>query len=177
MINEAIELCKLAHKTQVRKYTNEPYWLHCREVAFLVEAVGGTEEMICAAWLHDTVEDTPITLADIEVEFGEKVASLVEMLTDVSKPEDGNREVRKAIDRAHSMKASPEGKAVKLADLISNSTSIARYDKDFAVVYMREKELLLPHLYWSNDVCDHATLFTMAERILKRYRENHGTRI
>jgi len=60
-----------------------------------------------AAWLHDTVEDTPCTLDDVRNMCGEEVAVLVEMLTDTSKPEDGNRAARKAIDREHTAKASP----------------------------------------------------------------------
>lgn len=58
--------------------------------------------MICAALLNDVVEDTPVRLPKIVMRFGRAVAVLVEALTDVSKPEDGNREIRKAMDRAHS---------------------------------------------------------------------------
>jgi (p)ppGpp synthase/HD superfamily hydrolase len=57
--------------------------------------------MIAAAWLHDVVEDTPVTLEDLHSEFGEGIAELVEALTDISRPEDGNRRKRKAIDREH----------------------------------------------------------------------------
>ncbi len=61
----------------------------------LVRSVPHTEEMLAAAWLHDTVEDTPTTLGDIESHFGPKVAELVRMLTNVSRAEDGNRFERK----------------------------------------------------------------------------------
>ena len=47
---------------QKRKYTNEPYIVHPAEVAKLVEDVGGTQEMIAAAWLHDVIEDTQVPL-------------------------------------------------------------------------------------------------------------------
>jgi guanosine-3',5'-bis(diphosphate) 3'-pyrophosphohydrolase len=99
--------------------------------------------MIAAAYLHDVVEDTPVTLEAIELEFGAEVARLVEELTDVSRPEDGNRKTRKAIDREHSAAASPEGQTIKLADLIDNSETITKHDPDFAKVYMREKRALL----------------------------------
>jgi (p)ppGpp synthase/HD superfamily hydrolase len=59
------------------------------------------------------------------VEFAKEVVALVEMLTDVSKPEDGNRAVRKEIDRQHTALASPEGKTIKLADLIDNTQSMS----------------------------------------------------
>ncbi|KVQ85590.1 hypothetical protein WK07_04675 [Burkholderia multivorans] len=128
---------------QRRKYTGEPYINHPKEVASIVESVGGTPEMLAAAWLHDVVEDTGVTLAVIEQEFGAYVASIVEQLTDISRPEDGNREERKRIDRLHTAQAWPTTKTVKLADLISNSRSIVERDPTFAAVYLREKRLLL----------------------------------
>lgn len=128
---------------QVRKYTGEPYINHPIEVAEIVRSVPHTPEMIAAALLHDTVEDTNATLDDIEQTFGVDVAELVEMLTDVSRPEDGNRAIRKAIDLQHTAKASPEAQTIKLADLINNSASILDRDPVFAEVYIMEKRLLL----------------------------------
>ena len=64
-------------------------------------------------------------------------------LTDVSKPEDGNRATRKALDCEHLAQASNRGKTIKLADLIHNSESICQYDNGFAKVYMKEKAALL----------------------------------
>lgn len=132
-----------AHKGQERKYTGEPYITHCAGVVWLVKTCVHTPEMVAAAWLHDTVEDCGVPLATIEEKFGLKVATLVEMLTDVSKPSDGKRAVRKAIDRAHTAKASWKAKTVKLADLIDNSRSIIERDPEFAKVYLTEKRLLL----------------------------------
>jgi (p)ppGpp synthase/HD superfamily hydrolase len=128
---------------QRRKYTGDPYIVHPISVATIVASTGGSPEMVAAAYLHDVVEDTPVTLAEIESEFGPAVASLVEQLTDVSVLSDGNRAVRKEIDRQHSARATPEGQTIKLADLIDNSDTITRYDPGFAVRYMREKRALL----------------------------------
>lgn len=129
---------------QVRKYTNEPYWVHPFEVASIVAQVpGATPEMIAAAWLHDVVEDTGVTLDQIHLVFGADVAELVFWLTDASKPEDGNRAARKAIDRAHIAAAPAEAQTVKLADLISNTKSIVKHDPEFAKVYLEEKRLML----------------------------------
>lgn len=72
---------------QRRKYTDEPYIVHPAAVAELVRSVTDDEQMIAAAWLHDTVEDTPSTLQDIESHFGPRVAKLVDMLTDSAQPE------------------------------------------------------------------------------------------
>lgn len=135
-----------AHRGQKRKYTGEDYIVHPAAVAELVRSVPHTEPMLCAAWLHDTVEDCGIQLDELHRLFGEAVATYVEMLTDVSKPSDGNRKVRKDLDRQHTANSVPAAKTIKLADMIDNSRSILKHDPDFSVVYMREKTLLLPTL-------------------------------
>jgi len=127
----------------VRKYTGEPYINHPTAVVELVSSVPHTPEMLAAAWLHDTVEDTGVSLDLIETEFGGLVAGMVEMLTDVSHANDGLREHRKRKDREHTAKASPSVKTIKLADLIDNTRSIVERDPHFAKVYLVEKRLLL----------------------------------
>jgi (p)ppGpp synthase/HD superfamily hydrolase len=104
---------------------------------------GGTDAMVAAAWLHDVVEDTGVTIETIRAEFGVEVAELVGWLTDVSRPEHGNRAHRKALDRAHSAAAPAEAQTVKLADLIANTRSIMMHDVAFAKTYLEEKRLLL----------------------------------
>lgn len=142
---------------QTRKYTGEPYVVHPLEVAALVESVGGTEAMIAAALLHDVLEDTAVTVDVLEEQFGSEVADLVLWLTDVSKPEDGNRSTRKALDRQHSAAAPAAAQTVKVADLISNTRSIVAHDPGFAKVYIEEKRLLLDVLTGADP-----TLLTMA---------------
>lgn len=142
---------------QTRKYTGEPYVVHPLEVAALVESIGGTEAMIAAALLHDVLEDTAVTVDVLEEQFGSEVADLVLWLTDVSKPEDGNRSTRKALDRQHSAAAPAAAQTVKVADLISNTRSIVAHDPGFAKVYIEEKRLLLDVLTGADP-----TLLTMA---------------
>lgn len=150
----------IKHEGQGRKYSHLPYIVHPQAVAELVRKIPHTEEMIAAAWLHDTVEDTETSVEDIRKEFGGKVAELVEMLTDVSKPTDGNRKIRKEIDRQHTAKANPEAKTIKLADLIDNSKDIMANDPNFARVYIREKIKLLEVLQEGDP-----SLLTMANLI------------
>ena len=128
---------------QLRKYTHEPYIVHPAEVAEIVRSVPHTEEMLAAAWLHDVVEDTGVSIELIRSEFGSGVSDLVGWLTDVSRPDHGNRAQRKAIDRAHSAAAPAEAQTVKVADLISNTRSIVAHDPKFATTYLAEKRLLL----------------------------------
>ena len=128
---------------QTRKYTGEPYVVHPIEVSELVASVGGTEAMVAAALLHDVLEDTEVTVDVLEEQFGSEVADLVLWLTDVSKPEDGNRSTRKALDRQHSAAAPAAAQTIKVADLISNTRTIVEFDPGFARTYLEEKRLLL----------------------------------
>lgn len=128
---------------QLRKYTFEPYIVHPAEVASMVMAHGGTDAMVAAAWLHDVVEDTGVTIELIRAEFGSEVSDLVGWLTDVSRPDHGNRAARKAVDRAHTAAAPAEAQTIKCCDLISNTRSIVEHDPKFAETYLAEKRLLL----------------------------------
>jgi (p)ppGpp synthase/HD superfamily hydrolase len=128
---------------QVRKYTGEPYINHPFHVMSIVKTVTHTPEMLAAALLHDVVEDTGVTIELIEQEFGSEVANLVGWLTDVSRPEDGNRATRKQLDMEHTAQAPAAAQTIKLADLISNTSSIVKYDMNFAETYLKEKAALL----------------------------------
>lgn len=129
---------------QLRKYTNEPYIVHPMEVAKIVATVpGATKDMLAAAILHDVIEDTGCTFTDIHLSFGIDIAGMVSWLTDVSKPEDGNRAARKAIDLEHIARAPANVKTIKLADIISNCKSIIEHDPNFAAVYLKEKRAQL----------------------------------
>lgn len=149
LISRAAAYAAVAHGKidQRRKYTNEPYITHPFHVAELVASTGARPEVIAAAWLHDVVEDTPVTIQDIKAEFGSDVADLVAMVTDVSTRADGNRATRKEKDRQHLAKASAEGQTIKLADLIHNTSTITLFDPEFAKVYLREKAALLDVLH------------------------------
>lgn len=139
----ALKFATRSHGDQKRKYTSEPYIVHPIAVAEIVRSVPHTREMIAAAYLHDTIEDTAITSFEIHREFGPVVGELVDWLTDVSMPADGNRKTRKQIDLEHTAMAPPAAKTIKLADLIDNSKSIFASDPDFWRVYRHEKIRLL----------------------------------
>jgi hypothetical protein len=157
---------KIDHR---RKYTNEPYDVHLKDVARMVGEVSDDPEVLAAAWLHDTLEDTPATYDDIEAEFGSRVATLVGELTDVSKPTDGNREVRKSIDREHLGRASADAKTVKLADIIDNCRDIVKHDPRFGRVFVAEAAALL-------EVLDggHPRLLTRARKLVLKSAEKLG---
>jgi (p)ppGpp synthase/HD superfamily hydrolase len=125
-----------------RKYSGRPYTEHLERVAARVAEVTGDPVAVAAAWLHDVVEDTPSTHAEIEREFGPRVAELVHALTDVEK-DHGNRAARKAADRDRIARAPALAHTVKLADVIDNAEDIAENDPHFARVFLREMEALL----------------------------------
>jgi len=153
-----------AHEGQKRKYTNEPYIVHPITVAIAISQLNMASEVIAAAVLHDVIEDTDATYEDISREFGREVADLVMEVTDVSKSGDGNRKIRKEIDRQHLANASPEGQTIKLADLIDNTSSIVDGDPGFAKVYMAEKKLLLEVLKDG-----HPLLYNKANNLVNQY--------
>lgn len=167
-VRSAAAFAKAAHESidQRRKYTLAPYIVHPAAVAATVAVVTDDEAMIAAAWLHDVVEDTPITIEQVLAEFGSDIAALVSDLTDVAERTDGNRARRLAIDRAHSAEASARAKTVKLADLIDNLTDIVRADRGFARNYVEEKAHLLEVLTEG-----HADLYRRVETIIEESRE------
>lgn len=144
------------HKDQKRKYTNAPYFDHLAEVAGITATVIGEPEIIAIAWLHDTIEDCGVKYSDLIKMFGFRIGQGVLSLSDM---ETGNRAERKAASRERLSKCGYYIQTVKVADLISNTSSIVEHDPKFAVTYLKEKRLLL-------DVMNHAD-----ERLVKIARE------
>ncbi len=91
---------------------------HLKGVADLVASVTDAEDAIAAAWLHDIVEDTDVTVRGVERRFGRGVAKLVSELTPVSRTSDGDRTARFERDKKFFANISPVAKTIKLADLI-----------------------------------------------------------
>ncbi|MBR3177326.1 bifunctional (p)ppGpp synthetase/guanosine-3',5'-bis(diphosphate) 3'-pyrophosphohydrolase [Candidatus Saccharibacteria bacterium] len=91
-IEKAIKMATEAHEGQMRK-SGDPYISHPLAVMKIVEDWGMDEDTIIAAVLHDTVEDTNITLEDIRKEFGEQVAFLVDGVTKLSNVRSGMRDI------------------------------------------------------------------------------------
>lgn len=137
------------HEGQFRKYTHEPYIVHPQGVAKIIreictqiqpmdlDIIYRLEEL---AYLHDTVEDTDATFDEIKELFGEYYSESIKYLTNISKPEDGTRKIRKMIDMEHTLKGSIDTIIVKLADIIDNCHDIVERDSSFAKKYLREKE-------------------------------------
>lgn len=122
MINEAFKAAKKAHGSQTRKYDNESYMFHLNEVfSLLTYADVKDVEILVVGLLHDTLEDTSLTKAEIERQFGGLVLSMIECLTE-------NKNVTKqerkdaAVEKAKVLNVACLN--VKLADLMSNLSAV-----------------------------------------------------
>jgi len=85
-LTQAMEMARLAHEGQFRK-SGEPYILHPVAVALTIAELGMDEDSICAALLHDVIEDTPITADDVEASFGAEVRKMTEGVTKLDSPQ------------------------------------------------------------------------------------------
>lgn len=120
LILRALAFAATKHREQRRKGRGaSPYINHPIEVARTLAEVGGVTdaEILAAAVLHDTLEDTEATAAELEREFGARIRSLVEEVSDdkaLSQPE------RKRLQIVHAPTLSPGARLVKLGDKIAN---------------------------------------------------------
>ena len=122
----AYHFAAVRHTSQKRKgKAGEPYINHLTEVAELVAAATGGEDidLIIAAVLHDTIEDTGTTRAELGREFGPHVAELVAQVTDDKSLPKGER---KRLQIEHAPHLSWGAKVIKLADKTANLHSLKK---------------------------------------------------
>lgn len=132
-VTKAIEFAAVAHDGMVRKKADTPYILHPLEAAVIVGTMTSDRDVICAAVLHDVVEDTHVTIEEIEEKFGSRVRMLVEAETE-NKREDLPPESTWRIRKEESLNelASCNDTAVLmlwLGDKLSNMRSFYRISK------------------------------------------------
>jgi (p)ppGpp synthase/HD superfamily hydrolase len=123
LIIDAEQFARERHEGQFRKgHLKEPYSVHLEEVARLCKSWGAEDEIVAAAWLHDTVEDCPPTSIDeIKAVFNKNIASIVDELTDkksLSKAERKQSQINRAAKKSYG------ASLVILADKTSNVGSI-----------------------------------------------------
>lgn len=136
----AAEFAADKHRTQKRKGTiGRPYIGHCIEVAQIIAGIGEVDDadVLAAALLHDTVEDTATTPGEIKKEFGPAVERLVREVTDDKSLDKGER---KRLQVVNAPDKSPGAKLIKLADKISNVREIGvdpptHWDRDRRLEY------------------------------------------
>jgi len=133
LLDRAIVFAVKAHANTERRGKGYPYIVHPLEAVEIVATMTADQELLAAAALHDTVEDTDVTVEQLRAEFGERVASLVADESDVmpegmTEEDSWHQRKQAAIDRL--LKASHDAKMVALGDKLSNMRAIARdYDE------------------------------------------------
>lgn len=129
ILDKAIVFAVKAHQGAERKGKAFPYIVHPMEAVSIAATMTNDQELLAAAVLHDTVEDTNVTLKDVEREFGKRIAELVEAESDIefegkSRQESWRLRKEEAIERLST--ATNEVKIVALADKLSNIRAIYR---------------------------------------------------
>lgn len=147
LLDRAIIFAVKAHANTERKGKGFPYIVHPLEAVEIVATMTNDQELLAAAALHDTVEDTSVTLEEIRREFGDRVAKLVEVESDVfldgmSEEKSWHARKQDAIERLSS--ASRDAKIVALGDKLSNARAIYRDyvqigDELWKIFHVKEK--------------------------------------
>ena len=169
LVQKAYIFAEHHHALQERKYTGEAYIVHPVAVHNLVSTVTPNLYILAAALLHDVVEDCDVTPQEVWREFGPVVGKLVIGMTQVSKPEDGNRAIRKTKDLEYLRLQSGDVQTIKYADMIDNAKSIVEYDRGFAKTFMKEMKTLLEALTLGSSV-----LYSEALEIVDMYYEGEA---
>lgn len=156
---------------QVRKHSGIPYICHPRDVVTLLKKSGTnvTRRMLAAAWLHDVVEDTNVTIAMIESQFDVAIARMVFGLTN-ERPAGMNRSQRHLHNSQRLERCGYDVKTIKIADGICNMRDIINDDPKFAPQYLSEKRRLLDEAL----VGGCPVLWAMADKIIKDYNAKNA---
>jgi guanosine-3',5'-bis(diphosphate) 3'-pyrophosphohydrolase len=127
LITRAYKLAEQAHDGQLRK-TGDPYITHPLAVATILAKIGLDEVTLAAALLHDAVEDTSVTLSDLEAAFGPQVAEIVDGVTKLDRVKFASKEAQQAATvRKMLIAMAKDGRVllIKLADRLHNMRTIA----------------------------------------------------
>ena len=129
LLDRAIEFAVRAHAGTERRGKGFPYIVHPMEAMEIVATMTSDQELLAAAALHDTVEDTAVTLAEIRAQFGDRIAELVASESDAQvegESETDTWRARKLAGLKRLSSASRDAKIVALGDKLSNLRAIAR---------------------------------------------------
>lgn len=161
-----------AHADQTRKgAAGIPYVSHVCEVAELMAEAGAPTDTVLAAVLHDTVEDSEVTVAEISDAFGAAVAARVDGMSDPPEWQALTRAERKARQAAHMATAEVEVRRIKIADQTSNLRDIIRepaaWDTDDATDYVAGAERVVDACRGVDPMLEAAFDAAVAEAMLK----------
>lgn len=132
LIQKAIAFAYRAHEGQYRDSGEKiPYIVHPAQTATILMNVTSDPEIIAAAWLHDTVEDTDTTYEQLVAEFGQRVANLVMEVT-----KEKNTDNSGYFPRLHTQ----EGIMIKFADRLSNISDMSSWSTKRQQAYLNKSK-------------------------------------
>lgn len=177
-IKRAIQFAAKKHHGQMRQETEPlPYVTHLFSVALLVAEDGSDDDVVTAALLHDTLEDTPTTREEIAAAFGERVANLVEAVSEL-KEKDGKvlswRE-RKGQYLANLEKAEDGALVIATADKIDNIESkLEAFEKEGKGLLARWRQPPQEYLWYHDEALRIAQARLPAHPLVKRLAQAHA---
>ena len=121
VINKAISFAKKYHQGQLRK-SGEPFYIHPLEVAYIISDYNLKTDVIAASILHDTVEDTEVTIKIILENFGPRIAEVVDRLTR-DRPDGSKLSIKELLNNAYELR-DQEVLLIKLIDRLHNIRTI-----------------------------------------------------
>lgn len=167
-----------AHGGQMRKYTPDRYIVHPVRVMEICRVYNDSMPVLCAALLHDVLEDTPVTNEELEdflttmmsTMAAQQTTALVVELTDVYTKKNfpkWNRKKRRAAEEERMSQTSAEAQTIKYADIMDNCKEIVEHDPDFARVFLRECRNLLQMMTQG-----HPELYRQAKQAVQAARQS-----
>ena len=140
-MEEIIIFARMKHEGQVRKIAKVPYINHPMNVAKTLENLNEREDLIKAAYLHDTIEDTETTFEEIKEKFGKRIADLVQELT-------SDKNKIKRIGKVEYLskkinKMSNDALTIKLADRLDNVKDLSKDNLKFSEKYAKQTDEIL----------------------------------
>ena len=141
LVLKAYNFANNMHDGQLRK-SGEPYIIHPLQVAYILSTIGMDESTICAALLHDVVEDTPVTNEDVVSEFGQEIADMVSGVTKLSKLPEYTTMQEEQVENYRKMFLAM-GKdirviLIKLADRLHNMRTLKFLSRDRQIAIAKE---------------------------------------
>ena len=147
---KAEQFARKKHAGQIRNFSNEPYFNHVKRVSENIRKYKKShksEELVAAAFLHDTLENTNTTYEEIEEKFGRLVASLVEEMTNDKKEiSHSNKKRYLASKLSDTKKMSSWGLCLKLSDRLDNISDLNITSPEFKKKYIEETEYIIDTL-------------------------------
>lgn len=140
LVRKAMSFAHAAHDGQYRDNEERiPYIAHPAQTAYILRQVTNDEEILAAAWLHDTVEDTDVTYEQLVQEFGQRVADLVMEVTN-----EKNADKSSYFPRLQTQ----DGVMIKFADRLSNISDMSGWSEKRKAAYIKKST------FWASEAKD-----------------------